>query len=90
MVGINETKGYVEHSEGALVIVITNGFSDLVFKSRCSHDDNPNRIDGPNRLQSQLFALTLTWMARLEKIPKFRKVDMRKDTLSITAFARLG
>ena len=34
MVGINPTKGYVEHSDGALVVVITNGYTDLVFKAR--------------------------------------------------------
>ena len=53
---------------GALVVVITNGYSDLIFKAVLSHD-NLDRIEGPNRLQSQLFAITPTWMARLEKIP---------------------
>jgi hypothetical protein len=78
MAGINPTKGYLEHSDGALVLVITNGYTDLIFKAVLSHD-NQDRIEGPNRLQSQLFNITPTWMALLERIPKYRKVDMKKN-----------
>ena len=63
MAGLNPTRGYVEHSDDALVVVLTNGYTDLVFKARLSRDGNPDRIEGPNRLQSVLFAVTPTWMA---------------------------
>jgi len=53
MAGINPTKGYVEHSDGALVVVITNGYSDLIFKAVPSRNGNLDRIEGPLRLQSQ-------------------------------------
>jgi hypothetical protein len=79
MAGINPTKGYVEHSGGALAVVITNGYFDLVFKALLSRNGNLDRIEGPLRLQSQLFAVSPTSMARLEKIPKYRKVDMKKN-----------
>ena len=59
--------------------VITNGYTDLIFKAVLSRNGKPDRIEGPNRLQSQLFASTPTWMARLERIPKYRKVDMKKN-----------
>ena len=60
-------------------MVITNGYSDLIFKAVHSRNGNLDRIEGPLRLQSQLFAVSPTSMARLEKIPKYRKVDMKKN-----------
>ena len=54
IVGINPTKGYAEHSDGALVVVITNGFTDLIFKAPLSRNGNQDRIEGPNRLQSRV------------------------------------
>ncbi len=79
LVGLIPVWGYAEHSERALVLLLTNGFSDLVFKAVLSGDGNPQRIEGPNRFQSQLFPFAPTWMARLERLPKFRKVDIKTN-----------
>ncbi len=90
MVGISPTRGYLEHADGALVVVITNGFTDLVFKSTLSRNGNQDRIEGPNRLQSVLFAAAPTWTARLERMPTYRKVDMKKNGQTPEPPAGLG
>jgi hypothetical protein len=79
LVGLIPVWGYAGHSERELVLLLTNGFTDLVFKAVLSGVGNPQRIEGPNRLQSQLFPFAPTWMARLERLPKYRKVDMKTN-----------
>ena len=90
MAGINPTRGLVERDGDALVIVITNGYSDLTFKARLPGDRNPDRIEGPLRLRSQLFPSSPTWRARLERIPVYRKVDIKKNDETAKSEPGLG
>ena len=90
MAGINPTRGLVECDGDALVIVITNGYSDLTFKARLPGDRKPDRIEGPLRLRSQLFPSSPTWRARLERIPVYRKVDIKKNDETVKSEPGLG
>ena len=76
--GINPIQAFLEQSERALVILMTNGHSDLVFKAELPGKSQTERIEGYIRLRLPDFAITPSSTGRLEKLPAYRRVERRE------------
>ena len=78
--GITPARAYLEQSEHALVILLTNGFSELVFKADLAWQAQAGRIAGTRRIRLPRIPSSPTSMARLEKVPAYRQVERKEPT----------